>query len=516
MIECLQQISRQQIVRRISDPRQGTGMRDKLQQLNGTGSLSQDSTLARSAGLMFLVVVLAGALLALPSINVPFFWDDLHLIRVHTPAELAAGWTGTFNSDHIETAGFRPLTNYFNHFRALAFGNSTTAHRLFLLVLFSLFLTLVGILANWFFDGGLVQLVLGGILGLFHVYSVYHYFWISDGIHLLLGIFMLAAMLSFLETMRSGRPAWLLLSALCTALALLTREDALALYPLLLYLGAGFVWLRRRKQGELGKLGRALAVSAAVMLLELAAYWYWRSQVVPNAGPLGFDPLALAWAAGLTVENVGGSQILNNPWPAYGLVLLIWNIWLGVFLLVALFALKGAARYAVLFWAGAALIGMLPVLVLARANLLLLPVAFWGLLVAKVLTEAWRSSDKSWLRGLVVVMTVLALAAPAYGTFAFERELRPNNINWMCRNADLLYGVTGNATIAPGVRAAVQADLSAYGITDLSSFESRLPALERKAQADGRYGFNPQGLPFIPRFRFLPQLGLHPHCEPPG
>jgi hypothetical protein len=155
-------------------------------------------------------------------------------------------------------------------------------------------------------------------------------------------------------------------------------------------------------------------------------------------------------------------------------------------------------------------------LVLARANLLLLPVAFWGLLVASVLVEAWSNSGRPWLRVPVVGLTLIALAAPAYVTFAFQRELRANNINWECRNAALLYGVMGNATIAPDMRQSVQADLSVYGISDLATFKSRLPALERKAEVDGRYGFNAQGLPFIPRFQFLPQLGLHPRCEPPG
>ena len=487
-----------------------------MRDLKATGKPSQKGTLARSAGLVFLVILLAGVLLALPSLNAPFFWDDLHLIRIHTPAELAASWTGTFDPDHIETAGLRPLTDYFNHFRALAFGDSTTAHRIFLLVLFGIFLTLVGVLAHWFFDGGRVQLGLGGLLSLLHVYSAYHYFWISDGIHLLTGIFILLGALSFLETLRAGRPAWLLLSALCTMLALLTREDAIVLYPLLLYLGAGYLWLRRSERGSLAKLKPALAVFAAAMFLELVTFWYWRSQVVPSAAPLAFDPLALGWAIGLTIQNVGGSQILSNPWPVYGLLLVAWDIWLAVFLLVALLALKRPAWYAALLWAGAILIGALPTLAFARANLLLLPVAFWGLLVAKVLTEAWTSPGRPWMRGLVVALTAAALALPAYGTFAFERELRSNNINWMCRNADLLYGVVGNATIDPGVRDSVQADLSAYGIADLGSFQSRLPTLERKAQADSRYGFNEQGLPFLPRFQFLPQRGLHPHCEPPG
>lgn len=465
---------------------------------------------------MFVVVVAAGVLLTLPSIHAPFFWDDLHLIRVHTPAELSASWTGPFDSDHIETPGFRPLTNYFNHLRALAFGDSTAAQRVFLLILFGVFLALTGVLARWFFNAGMPQMVLGGLVGLLHIYSVYHYFWISDGVHLLLGFFVLGSCLSLLQALRSGRRAWLLLCMFCAAMALLTREDALVLYPLLLYLGAGFACLHRREITGPRRLGLALALFAVGMLAELGVYWYWRGRVVPDAAPLSADARALVWGLSLTVQNVGGSQVLANPWPTYEIILRLWDVWLAGFALAIVFLLKRAGRRAALFWAGAVLMGVLPILVVARANLILLSVAFWGLLVAGVLVEAWRNAQAWWLRGLALLMISVALVVPAYGSFAFERELRPANINWMCRNADLLYGVTGNATIPPSVRALVQADLSAFGINSLADFESKLPALERKAQADGRYGFNAQGLSFIPRFQFLPQFGLHPHCEPPG
>ncbi len=488
-------------------------MRDRLQRfIASTESIGELKTF----GLVFLIVLAGGVLLALPAIRAPLFWDDLHLIRVQSGTELSAGWTGTFDSDHIETPGFRPLTNYFNSLRAAAFGDSTTAHRLFLLILFSAFLTLTGRLARWFFQAGLTQLILGGLLALFHVYSAYHYFWISDGIHLLLGIFILGAVLSLIEAIRSGEPTWLIPSLLCTALALLTREDALVLYPLLVYLGLGYVWIRKDDRAGISRISRGLALFAGGMLILLAAYWYWRGLVVPNAASLTFDPLKLIWAAGLTIQNLGGSPILANPWPAYGTLLLLWFIWLAALVIALFFALKAAGRYAALLWAGAGLIGTLPAMVFARANLLLLPVAFWGVLVAGVLVEMWRSWSRPILRSLAAGMIIFGLAAPALASFAFERELRPNNLNWMCRNANLLYGVMGDATIAPSVRAAVQADLSTYGIDNLTDFEGRFPTLERKAEADGRYGFNAQGLPYIPRFEFLPQYGLHPHCEPPG
>jgi hypothetical protein len=112
-------------------------------------------------------------------------------------------------------------------------------------------------------------------------------------------------------------------------------------------------------------------------------------------------------------------------------------------------------------------------------------------------------------------MIVVGLGVPGYGSFLFQQELRPNNLVWMCRNATLLYGVAGPVTIPEVRRQSVQQDLAAYGIFDLAAFKERWPSMERKALAEGRIGVNAAGLPFVPRFQFLEQYGLHPRCEPP-
>jgi hypothetical protein len=369
--------------------------------------------------------------------------------------------------------------------------------------------------ARRLFASGLWQIALGGLLGLLHVYSVSHYFWPTDGIFLVTGILIAGAILAFLQALRTGGFVWLIVTLVCTALALLTREDSITVYPLLLWFGAGCVLVNPRAVSNVTVRKTHLVLFAAAMLVALGGYWYWRSVAVPSALPLKVEPLALLWGALMTVQNVGGTQVLASPWPAYSLLILLWDVWLVVMLVGAVFTLKGRARLIVLFWAGAALLAALPVLVVARTNLLLLPAAFWGQLVAHVLVELWRSPRLQSFRILSGALTLFALAAPAFGSFAFQQELRPNNLNWMCRNADLLYGVVGNATIPAARRESVQLALANFGITDLDSFKTSWRALDRKAQAEGRFGVNLQGLPFIPRFEFLPQFGLHPYCEPP-
>jgi hypothetical protein len=469
----------------------------------------------RVSALIFAVLLACGLFLVLPAIRAPFFWDDLHLIRVHTPQELAQVWTGTWDSDHIETPGFRPLTAWFNHLRALAFGESVAAHRAFLLVLFALYLTMAGLLARQLFAASFWQMVLGGLLILFHISSVYHYFWIADGVHLLGGILIIGCLVSFLKALSSGRWPWLFASLSCAALALLTREDALAVYPLLLWFGGAHLFWKRRAPGTSALPKWFLAGFGVTMAIACGAYWYARAIAIPNAAPSDVNPRALLWALAQTIQNAGDQQLLAVDWPRYHWMIWLWIAWLGALVVSTIVALKRRAQLIALFWAGAMLIAAAPLLVVARLNLVLLPVTFWGLLVAHVLAQFWRQWSAVGWRVFASAMILFAVAAPAYGSFLFEREMRPNNLVLMCRNASLLYGLSGPAIIPPARRASVQDQLTTYGITSLADFEASWPSMERRALADGRLGVNAAGLPFIPMFEFLPQFGLHPRCEPP-
>jgi hypothetical protein len=446
------------------------------------------------------------------SINGPFLWDDLHLIRVRTPQELARAWTETWDTDHIETTGFRPLTVTFDHLRALTFGESVVGHRIFLIVLFCVYLTLTGLLAQRLFGATFLLMLLAGLLTFFHLSSVYHYFWITDGIYLLSGTLMLGAILSLGNALRSGRGAWLLAAWLCSVLALLTREDSLTIYPLLLWFGIAFAWIGPEGERRIVLRRVALGLFAASMLAALALYWWWRGAAVPDAAELTLQPRALLWAANQVVHNAGDPGWLVAPWAPYLLAIRLWNIWLGALAVAALVALRRAQRGQMLFWAATGFVSALPLMVTARANLLLLPVTFWGLLVATALAGFLHQSLTLAPRTCAVALTVLAVAAPAYASFLFQQEQQPGNLAWVCGNEEFIYGDWSHATIPEVRRESVQTELSAYGISSSQHFETLWRGLIRQARGKGRIGANQQGLTFIPRFDFMPLYAQEWNC----
>lgn len=103
------------------------------------GSLSTPWQLLIAFGLFLLI----GVALAWPSLTYPMVYDDLHLIRSFSPQELAQVWHSQWDVDGIETPGFRPLTPLFDHARFMLFGENVVAHRLFLVLLFAVYLTII-------------------------------------------------------------------------------------------------------------------------------------------------------------------------------------------------------------------------------------------------------------------------------------------------------------------------------------------------------------------------------------
>ncbi len=479
-------------------------------------SLSKKAQANPSTGfiLTFFFFLAAALLVGRSSLNNPFFWDDLHLIRTHTQAELLQVWSGTWDTDHIETPGFRPLTVYFNQIRALAFGESVVAHRLFLLVLFALFLSLAGMLARWLFSTSYRQTLLGGLLAFLHIYSVYHYAWISDGIHLFSGILIVAAILCLIQAMRSGKWGWLAGSFLCSVLAILTREDALTVIPLLFLFGAGFVWVCQPDSTQVALRKLPMALFAGALLVAVGVYWFWRKVSVPDALPLKPDPWAFLWGVKQVVQNVGDTQMLLNAWPQYAFLIWVWDIWLGSLLVIAVILLGRQLKAQVIFWACAALIATSPLLVMARANLLLLPVTFWGFLAATVLADFWRRSTTATLRAFALGMIIFALAASAYGSIVFESEQRENNLTWVCATTESIYGSVAaiGPTIPEARRVQVTQQLNQLRIFSLSDYNTQWPMLIERAMHRGRFGLSPGDLPFIPRFDFIPEYPSQWHC----
>jgi hypothetical protein len=163
--------------------------------------LSQPIAQASLTGALAAVALMA---ITYQSLGYYWNWDDLHLVRRFTAAELLSTLVGTWNPDGFETLGFRPLTTLFNHVRWLAFGEFVEAHRLFLVGLFAVYLAGLGRIATRIGARPAVG-VLAALFTVCAKNSYYHVVWISDGIHLAQGLFVLAAAFAVLSFTDGGR-----------------------------------------------------------------------------------------------------------------------------------------------------------------------------------------------------------------------------------------------------------------------------------------------------------------------
>lgn len=135
-----------------------------------------------------------------------YYWnnDDLHLIRRFSLVELGSSFRSTWDPDGIETPGFRLFTVLFNHCRAVVFGESPTAQRLFLVALGGILIWLVARLSQRF------ALPRSGIaLSLVLLVSSKSFsgdlIWISDGVHILQWALCAGSLLLFLDCLDRRR-----------------------------------------------------------------------------------------------------------------------------------------------------------------------------------------------------------------------------------------------------------------------------------------------------------------------
>ena len=448
--------------------------------------------------LIFAFFAVTALLLARPARNVPFFGDDLHLVRTYSADELRSVLSGPWDTDGLETAGYRPLTTVFNHLRASLFGESVIWHRLFLLLLFASYLTLAVLLARQVTQASYGIGLLGGVLTLTHVSSTYHYLWISDGIHLVGGVLILAAIALMWQALQTGRSRWLIGSVTGVLLSLLVREDNLIVLPLMALFAVVYGWQHpidlRQRRGSLIAFGAALLAGTLL-------FWWLRGQFVPGAVELKIEVGNYLWTIGQVLQNSGDVANLLVWWPDYVRLIGLWLVVIGFLIAVWLLVLPAQARRAAAIWFAALLLSALPGLTLPRTNLLLLAATFWGLCVATVL---WEFARRSRLAAIAAVcIALLAMVSSAWGSITLQIESDPASLDWLCGHPAWVYGEYSNATIPETRRAAIKEALADFGITGMADLSTRYPQLVDEAASAGRFGRDESGQPFIPHFSFI-------------
>src|SRR3984893_337448 len=92
------------------------------------------------------VLLLAWSALFAPTFRLPFFWDDLHLVRSYTGPEIRSAFHGVVDPDKIETPGLRPCSIFLYNFQGTLFGENVVAQRIFVVALVGIFMIAVGTL----------------------------------------------------------------------------------------------------------------------------------------------------------------------------------------------------------------------------------------------------------------------------------------------------------------------------------------------------------------------------------
>jgi len=447
---------------------------------------------------IYLFFALAALGLARPALSVPFYGDDLHLVRVYSPVELRSVWSGPWDTDGIETAGYRPLTTIFNHLRALIFGESVMWHRLFLLLLFALYLTLVVLLARLMAGAAYGAGLLGGALALTHVSSTYHYLWISDGVHLIGGILILVAILLLLNALRTSQSRWLVGSVVSVWLSFLVREDNLIVLPLLALFAVVYGW---RQPIKSRRMRVSLVGYGIALILGTWLFWRLRGQFVPTAVGLKLEVTNYLWSLGQVLQNLGDVTNLLVWWPDYWRLIGLWLLAVGFLLAVWLLVLPSRAQRATALWFAALLLSALPGLTLPRTNLLLFAATFWGLCLATMLWELARRSKLATLAATLIAM--LAIFGSMWGSTTLQVESDPASLDWLCGQPAWVYGEFSTATIPDARRATITQTLAQFGIRGMADLSTHYPNLVEEAAAAGRFGPDETGQPFIPHFSFI-------------
>jgi hypothetical protein len=426
----------------------------------------------RDAALCGVALFVVGLGLAFPALDWPMTFDDLVLFRRFSSAQILASFHGQWDPERLMNWGFRPGSVIFNHVRYSLFGENLAAHRVFLLVLYALYGTLLVPIAARF---GLSKKVAAAALALAmcSLYSAFHYVWLTDGNHMVQGVsFALSAAL-LLNGLDRNRVSTLTMSLFCLTLGLLTREDTFAAIPALLLLGLAAARENRNLRLWLGYSGSVLAVCLSL--------FRYRSIVVPRAESFGLD--FGGWIEGIWKAFNPIGIVAFDPLSA--VLIPVWWLLLLASVALAVVHRRGMVFHPVALWLVSAALACTPWLTLRRDDLLLFPVSFAALALAALLFDLWKKSSVG--RALAVAMVATCLAGATHSSRVFAENFHPRSLGTIWWNGRYIYGAyAAKATIPRERRLEVKRQLGYAGIRDEWLHLNRTPKLVQRAIEDQR------------------------------
>ena len=162
------------------------------------------------------------------------------------------------------------------------------------------------------------------------------------------------------------------------AVALLTREDSLAFYPILPLLGLFYAYRREQVRAWVPALARYTMALVCIWF----TVWLWRLAAVPNAPQFKFGSDAMARLGNMALWTID----LSGQQDAAGL---LFGGLLGLALVATTILARRDRELALLFLALTA-VAVLPGNVRAVPNLLLFAISFYAIFLSVVLTALAR------------------------------------------------------------------------------------------------------------------------------
>ena len=275
------------------------------------------------------------------------------------------------------------------------------------------------------------------------------------------------------------------------ALASLTREDNLA--GIVLVPGAGLVyavvsrpelfagiWDELRQPRVLWRrIVTAPALRVLVTVFVTTALFGLGLMVLR----LIFVPSAAGAAA---LPSVAGlRQVIE--WTIQAPAERLTTVWAPLVLIVRLggFALLNwRLRLVMLFWLGALVLMALPGLIYPRTNVLMVPITCFGFALALSAGGVLRFSRPAGI-AIVAGLAVMAVASVS-DSQQMQLENHPENLDYLLKNEEYLWGIYADARVPASRRIALEAHFQRYGLTSHLDFVADFPKLAEEVSSARR------------------------------
>ncbi len=450
------------------------------------------------------VTVLTGFLLLLWSalfastFRYPFHWDDFHLVRQYSAAEISSAFHAVADPDKIETPGLRPCSILLYNFQGTAFGDNIFANRVFMMVLMGVFMIVTGTLL---LELGLSLLQLAIVFSLFVSSRVFAslVLWVCLS-HLLMAYIWIALTACFFVLWaKRGRWFFLLLMLVTCALATFTREETYTL-PVVLPL----LWLI--SSSDRSQWRRVITAALSMLAIVCAHYCLWH-YLVPNAlsPEFGFSAIKRFLSS-----MAAACLPCGSTWTGFTdtAIAIAWIMFL--ITLVAFFMLLTRPHVRLQFLGVCCLGGLLslPALGVARSFGIALPTLAFMTAISIAITEIYdQAQSRNQFRRAILAVMILGLAVGIVGGIRrskYVAESLQENSAWrMVRDGKYLFDMLDHpATIPQARREAGVARLKAFGIQSADDVRSLDKIIRDKSDPQRQQAAIPPGL-ILPKYDYL-------------